>query len=363
MAGFEDLDEQIAENAPSPQAESQAVAEGAPTDQSSVQDVTTADLPIDSTEVSTLREDSLTPKTLTPKTLPPKAMEQNNRSQLSQAEEIQDLYSLDLHPSDAEQQYQLAHRYLTGKNIFQDTSRAAYWLEQAARQNHVRAQYELGEMYKNGKGVTASVAKAKHWLSSAASAGVKEAAVSLRDLDDVPISQPDNVVKTNIAITDTEQGVQNTSLTTSDLQNDSVISPPTLLPEEPDQPKQDNIELQASTGMMSTMGKGASATNDVDSAIQKLIKAANNNDADAQLKLAEMYYNGKGVERDLEAAAQWFKKSAVAGEAEAQFELGNLYKQGTGVEKNNALAIKWYRKAANQGHKAAKRRLGGCRIC
>jgi TPR repeat protein len=353
MAGFEDLDEQIAENAPSPQAASQPVEESTSSELGSEQDVATANLPEHTTEVSTLHEDSLATKT----------SEQNSQSQSSQADEILDLYSLDLHPTDAEQQYQLAHRYLTGKNIFQDTSRAAYWFEQAARQNHFRAQYELGEMYKHGKGVTASVAKAKYWLSSAASAGLNEAAVSLRDLDDVPISQPDNVVKTNMAVTHTEQGVKNTSLTTSDLQNDGVISPPSLLPEEPDQPEQDNIELQANTGMISTMGKGATTTNDVDSAIQKLIKAANNNDADAQLKLAEMYYNGKGVDRDLEAAAQWFKKSAVAGEAEAQFELGNMYKQGTGVEKNNALAIKWYRKAANQGHKAAKRRLGGCRIC
>lgn len=344
MAGFEDLDEQIAENVPA--------------EEDSAQEGVASGLSPDTTEVTALREDSFDTK----------STEQNNQSQLSQAEEIQDLYSLDLHPTDAEQQYQLALRYLTGNNIFQDISRAAYWFEQAAQQNHVRAQYELGEMYKHGKGVTASVAKAKYWLSSAAKAGSNQAAISLRDLDDVPISQPDNVVKTNMVIANTEQGVKNTSLSSADLQNDSVVSPPTLMPKEPDQlePNQlepDNIELQANAGMLNTLGKGAPAHNDLDNEIQKLIQAANANDANAQLKLAEMYYNGKGVERNLEAAAQWFKKSAVAGEAEAQFELANMYKQGMGVEKNNALAIKWYRKAANQGHRAAKRRLGGCRIC
>jgi hypothetical protein len=115
--------------------------------------------------------------------------------------------------------------------------------------------------------------------------------------------------------------------------------------------------------MISMMGKSITTTNGVDDEIKNLIEAAHNNDPDAQLKLADMYHKGRGVDRDLDAAVQWYKKSAVAGEAEAQFKLGDMYKRGAGVEKNNALAIKWYRKAANQGHEEARHRLGGCRIC
>jgi hypothetical protein len=278
------------------------------------------------------------------------------------APESEDFYSIDLNPMDAEKQYLLANRYLTGKNLFKDTGRAAYWFEQAARQKHVQAQYQLGEMYKHGKGVTASLAKAKFWLSSAASAGMVEAEISLHDLDGIPLAQQSNVVKTNVSISNIEQDAMITSLENGNRQKDSAIPAASNLPD-PDQSNMSDNELPTTTGMISMMGKGITTTNGVDDEIKNLIEAAHNNDPDAQLKLADMYHKGRGVDRDLDAAVQWYKKSAVAGEAEAQFKLGDMYKRGAGVEKNNALAIKWYRKAANQGHEEARHRLGGCRIC
>ena len=274
---------------------------------------------------------------------------------------MDDLYSLDLQPTEAGNQYHLANRYMSGENLYKDANRAAYWYEQAAKQNHAEAQYQLGEMYKTGTGVTASVAKAKFWLNKAASAGVSKAEISLRDLSGIEISSQSNMMKTRLPIA--ERNTIKESDVDSMVGNSNGSIKFATEAENQSQPVQPEPNLQAKAAMISGMGKADPIEKSLNDEIQALIKAANNNELDAQVKLAEMYRKGKGVDRDLITAAQWYEKAALEGDAEAQFNLGDMYKQGVGVEKNNALAIKWLRKAANQGHKAAKRSLGGCRIC
>lgn len=281
----------------------------------------------------------------------------------TEADNPNDLYSLDLQPTDAEKQYLLASRYLSGENLYQDASRAAHWFEQAAKQNHAQAQYQLGEMYKHGTGVTASVAKAKLWLRKAANAGISSAEISLRDLRGFEISSKSNVMKTGLPVA--ERNTSKESDNNSPINNDNHKANHSSEDARQNLPQSlhNRSNVQANAGMINALGKTNPATKDANGEIQALIEAANNNELDAQVKLAEMYRKGRGVDRDLITAAQWYEKAAVEGDAEAQFNLGDMYKQGLGVEKNNALAIKWLRKAANQGHKAAKRRLGGCRIC
>ncbi len=54
-------------------------------------------------------------------------------------------------------------------------------------------------------------------------------------------------------------------------------------------------------------------------------------DADAQVNLARMWYEGSGGERDARQAARWAKLSADKGNAQAQGLLGYLLFQGEGV--------------------------------
>jgi len=286
---------------------------------------------------------------------PPAPSESGTKQRNSSSSTIEiesDLFSLELDPIDPEKQYRLAKRYETGKDLFKDTARAAYWLEQAARQGHLQAQYELGEMYKKGNGVTASLAKAKFWLSSAAAGGMQEAKTSLRDLEGIPLPEDSNVVKTHMSL----PSVPATATPSNNHHN--------TVSQDPAKPKtKDNTATLTSAGMVNTLGRSDPTQNGIEPELKRLMDAADNNNPNAQLKLAEMYQKGSGVNRDLMLSIQWYQKAAAGGEAEAQFQLGDMYKQGQGVEKNNALAIKWFRKAANQGHAEAKRRLGGCRIC
>ena len=83
-------------------------------------------------------------------------------------------------------------------------------------------------------------------------------------------------------------------------------------------------------------------------------------DADAQLKLAEIYFKGIGISKDEVEAFKWFKKSAEQGNASAQERSGWCYSNGFGVPKDDAEAVRCFRAATNQGNDLAKFHLGLC---
>lgn len=62
-------------------------------------------------------------------------------------------------------------------------------------------------------------------------------------------------------------------------------------------------------------------------------------DADAQLSLAMMYYEGEGGDPNPRQAARWAKLSADKGNAEAQALLGHLLFEGEGVRRQPVLGL------------------------
>ncbi len=70
-------------------------------------------------------------------------------------------------------------------------------------------------------------------------------------------------------------------------------------------------------------------------------KAAEKDHLLAQIRLAYMYKNGRGVTENLEEAIKWMKRAAEKDDAEAQYELGELYERNL----EWAEAVRWYKKA------------------
>nr|WP_217346242.1 tetratricopeptide repeat protein [Noviherbaspirillum sp. L7-7A]MBV0880638.1 SEL1-like repeat protein [Noviherbaspirillum sp. L7-7A] len=83
-------------------------------------------------------------------------------------------------------------------------------------------------------------------------------------------------------------------------------------------------------------------------------------DAQAQIRLGDCYWNGTGVSVDKAQAFAWYSAAANQGLAEAQLRLGNCYWNGTGVSVDKAQAFAWYRAAANQGLAEAQSGVGYC---
>jgi TPR repeat protein len=79
---------------------------------------------------------------------------------------------------------------------------------------------------------------------------------------------------------------------------------------------------------------------------------------DAQYKLGQLFYDGKGVSSDRKTAAMWFLRAAKLNNVDAQYKMGTLFSLGWGVPQNAGSAATWYTRAAEQGHPRAQNQLG-----
>ena len=91
---------------------------------------------------------------------------------------------------------------------------------------------------------------------------------------------------------------------------------------------------------------------------QDLLLLAKEGDPEAQVKIAECYMQGIGVEKDEGKAFKWFEKAARQGHVQAQYTLGLCYEEGRGVWPSHTSAEKWYKYAADQGHAGAQFKMG-----
>jgi TPR repeat protein len=101
---------------------------------------------------------------------------------------------------------------------------------------------------------------------------------------------------------------------------------------------------------------------DYPTAVRLLEPLARAGQAQAQTRLAALYYHGHGVRESDALALTWYQRAALQGQAEAQFSLGNMYAYGlAGVppeQDSQRLAAQWYFEAARQGHAEAQYSLG-----
>ena len=86
--------------------------------------------------------------------------------------------------------------------------------------------------------------------------------------------------------------------------------------------------------------------------------AAKKGNGDAQLRLAEMYRTGDGVEKNPQEALKLYNMSAENGSCEAHYFLAEAYRYGEGVEKNFEKSLELYKLAAKGGNHDAMSELG-----
>jgi hypothetical protein len=81
-----------------------------------------------------------------------------------------------------------------------------------------------------------------------------------------------------------------------------------------------------------------------------LERAAANEDASAQFRLAMCYAGGRDVEKNSQLACQWLERAAKWGHPDAMMHLGIRYQSGDGVGQDDAKAFEWFQKSAEAGH-------------
>ena len=86
-----------------------------------------------------------------------------------------------------------------------------------------------------------------------------------------------------------------------------------------------------------------------------LLKAAEEGDAEAMLKVGDAYYHGsKDFPMERGYASLWFERAADAGHPEGMFRFAEILRWGEGRLQNVREAETWYRRAAELGHKKAR---------
>lgn len=165
-----------------------------------------------------------------------------------------------------------------------------------AKQGDVTAQYELGRMCEYGLGVGADMDRARYWYEKAAQQN--------------------------------HNGAQN------------------------------RMAMFYTRAFLDASEKRGSQTNtvvlDVKQIVQSLTIAAENNQEEAQMTLADFYYQGKMVEQDFQQAFYWYKRAAEKGNSQAQLQTGLMLKNGQGTAQDYELALLWLEKSLAQGHEAAR---------
>lgn len=114
-----------------------------------------------------------------------------------------------------------------------------------------------------------------------------------------------------------------------------------------------NVQQSSDLDMMQ-LGNFAYQEQRFDDAFKWYENAANQDIAQAQLRLSEMYQVGQGVDKDEVASTSWLHKAAQQGLAQAEYEYAVALEFGRGVPKApiKQVAI-WYKKAAQHAYPEA----------
>jgi len=117
-----------------------------------------------------------------------------------------------------------------------------------------------------------------------------------------------------------------------------------------------DAEAQYYLGLLYRAGTGVAQN--LETAFNWLLAAAEQQHVPAQYELSRAYSRGEGTPLDTAKALRWLQAAATNGHVEAQFFLANALDNGAGVPQDTAEALRWYRRAAEAGYVLAQRILG-----
>jgi len=90
------------------------------------------------------------------------------------------------------------------------------------------------------------------------------------------------------------------------------------------------------------------------------LKAADQDDTDAERELGKLYYFDETLPDHMATAEAWFMKAALKGDVESQYWIGNINSTGEKPTREQLLkAAYWFEKAAAGGNIDAAEELGG----
>ena len=177
---------------------------------------------------------------------------------------------------DADAQFELGLRLVTGEGVKENTSEGVTFIEKAAKQKHLRAQHVMGTLYEEGRGVKKDMARAAEWYRSSAELGFALSQHSLAVMyEDGRGVKKDSAVAGEWFKKAADQG-----------------NPP------------------SQTAYASKLERGDGVAKSTAKAALWYLKAAQQDFVPAMTRLANMYYTGQGVPVDYRRAGAWYHRAA-----------------------------------------------------
>ncbi len=177
---------------------------------------------------------------------------------------------------DADAQFELGLRMITGEGVKKNEAEGVKFIEQAAKQKHLRAQFVLGSLYEEGAGVKKDEAKSVEWYRKAADNGFPPAQFSLGMAYDLG------------------KGVT----------KDPVKASEWLLK------AAEQNHAPSQTAYASKLERGVGANKSSAKAALWYLRAAQQDYVPAMTRLANLYYTGQGLPVDNERAGAWYQRAA-----------------------------------------------------
>lgn len=196
---------------------------------------------------------------------------------------------------DANAQNKIAVSYMQGKGISKDLSKAFFWFEKAANQNHAEAQYYYATFILNGYSTVKSPEKSITWFEKSAQLGNINAQNSLGILYMIGLG-------TKINYAESFKWLQKAA---------------------------EGGIADAMYNLGQLYEKGAGTDQNSFKAIYWYEQAAKQGFTGAEFELGVAHANGLGgYEKNITKAAEWYEKAASKGNVFAQANLGHIYSRG-----------------------------------
>jgi TPR repeat protein len=287
-----------------------------------------------------------------------------------------------------EAQASLGVCYEFGYGVRKDDCQAAGWYRKASELNNALAQNNLGSSCILGRCGTKDVVQGYKWILLAAAQGYPLAQknvttfeskltapqlVQARALADAfragdlsgpttlpPLPTPSRSIADN--------GTPKPSRYNSDPKNRLGLAPLPTLPPAPapvrvslrDRAEAGDAAAQCQLGLSYLRGVNG-VPKSPSEGVKWLTKAAEQNNALAELGLGNCYLSGEGVRKNYSEAYKWFYKAAQQNDSQnagwAQANLGYCYMTGFGVRRDDVQAYKWFALGAAKGDSSAQTNL------
>lgn len=262
-------------------------------------------------------------------------------------------------------QFFLGRAYETGNGVKQNAALAADWYERAATGGLATAQRRLGAMYLNGAGVPTDPARGLTWLRRAADAGASEAMVDLGRAYAAGTGVTQDDVQAALWYARAVEYGQGPAMVSLAAMHEAgrgvgkdfdraVVLYLKALETSARQPATVRLGQLAATGQLGTRYAPQrmvpwvlAAWDSGDAAAQTWLETqAAAGLRDARAGLATRYLTNPDT---LQQGAVLLEQAATAGDAEAQMRLGQLYMTGGHGTLDYVAAYKWFNIAATLG--------------